>query len=354
MKFIFLVFASVFFIESANSQLSVAIVTNPRKANKENNTPKKLFIKLYTGSGMFTPGSYRPKSEASVFTSVLNTGSFRDTTVKGRANKGIGGGLRFGVGIGLVQNDFLNIGLDLEYTQGKSVHSIEYAFIDKRAYRTASDQMKYSAVTLTPHVILKALARPKFFLYNKLGVTLTLPSTLKASGYRNGESSYQIQQFYGVIDGRLYENFTYTLFTKDESNYDISYKIRPTLGLNVAFGINFRLGNKLRAFTEFFGNYSALSPYKSVENNYYKYRNITNLDSIGLHFESLEKKIQYGTIYNKYSKAGLVEYIPIDSKDLGVDGEGYEGTQQSAESKAHRVNFNMAALGINVGIVYRF
>ena len=44
----------------------------------------------------------------------------------------------------------------------------------------------------------------------------------------------------------------------------LTYKVSMGIGFNVAFGINFKLTNRLRLFTELFGNFSALKPKSSI------------------------------------------------------------------------------------------
>src|SRR5205814_510234 len=152
-----------------NEPVNEISFSNRKKDKKENDLFKKLFIKFYGGYGFFTPGSYSVSSSAG-FQWYSTDYISHDTSVKTQAERGIGAGLRLGFGIGLVQNDFLNFGIDAEYQHQNTIENSINIFVDSSNYAFAHDEMSYTAITLTPHVTFKALARPKFFLYNKLGI----------------------------------------------------------------------------------------------------------------------------------------------------------------------------------------
>jgi len=85
-------------------------------------TGSKVYIKIYGGYGLLTPGSYRLES-----TSYNTTGS--TTTGTATISKtGFGSGPKFGGGIGFIVSDFLNIGVDAEYFSGTQqwLHLLKY------------------------------------------------------------------------------------------------------------------------------------------------------------------------------------------------------------------------------------
>lgn len=330
------------------------VYMNGKKNNKSNNVVKKLFIKFYGGYGLFTPGSYSVSSVNSIgWTNPDGVG--HDSTVKTQAKRGIGSGSRFGFGIGLVKNDFLNIGLDVEYQHQNSLKNSLNTLVDDVNYSTATDEISYTAITLTPQVTFKALAKPKFFIYNKLGILLTLPFTLSTSGNSDKSSVTKLPHSSVSTQTGFYQDALLTISDKANSAYDTKYKMSLGIGLNVAFGINFRINNKLRSFGEIFGNYSALTPASSKSHSYNKQNFMIAIDTTNFHFEDPDKNINTISNQTKYTKRGAITFGSYESEDLGVDSEGYQQYKTSATGgTSHKYTINMAVLGINVGFIYRF
>jgi len=295
-----------------------------------------FFVKLYGSYGFLTPGSYSVQSTNNI-TFYDKNGDQHDTTIQSQGTKGIGGGFRFGVGIGYVLNDFLNFGIDAEYLIGaKLTNSLSSLSDSGYFYSSARDEMNYKAITLSPHIIFKALAKPKYFIYNKLGILLTLPYTLKTSG--NSLSSWTYNWQPGVVDSSFKSS------SNKNSTYAGKYKISLGIGFNVAFGVNFRVGNNLRAFGEIFGNFSALSPSSS------QVVTTTNQsDSIYRNNQlALVSNTTYSTGNTIYQKEGLTTNHLI--KDIQVPGG--RTLTYAAQDKKFTVNMNV--MGTNAGIIYRF
>lgn len=298
------------------------------KKSPQNKTLSKIYAKLYSGFGIFTPGSFR----------VNSSYPQHDTTVKIETKKGLGNGLRIGGGFGLVMNDFLNAGMDAEYHKVSWTENFLNVHTDDQNYNEKSSGMNYKIVSLTPYVIFKALAKPKYYVYNKLGILLTLPFTLGTSE----ESKYAISE---KVQNDL--NFFENVNSVTSENYKISLGV----GLNVALGINMRLSEKFRAFGEVFGNYSALSPKSSVKVSSNKTSasfTSDNSDPI------LIKQASRVTTNTTYEKGGSLPVNPIYTIKPPVNIQDYIVTDIEISTVAHQFTINMAALGINAGIIYRF
>jgi hypothetical protein len=296
----------------------------------------KLYLKLYTGYGFLTPGSYSVQS-VNNFTYYDKNGDQHDTTVQSQGSKGIGGGLRLGGGIGYVLNDFLNVGLDAEYLVGNQLsNSLTSSSDSAHFYSTTNDRMLYNAFTISPYIIFKALAKPEYFIYNKLGIVFTLPYTLHASG--NSTNSWSYNWHPGISDSSFKSS------SRGFSSYDGFYKTSLGIGFNVAFGINFRLSDKLRAFTELFGNFSPLS--SSTSN----FNTTTNqMDSLYQDNKlSVNNYNEYSTINTTYQDEGLTVSHLV--KEADVPG----GKSLTYEAQDKKFTINMNVIGINIGIIYRF
>jgi len=305
---------------------------NARRKNKEtkNKSISKLYVKLCGGYGIFTPGSFR-----------VNAVYFlQDTSVKTQGKRGLGSGQRFGGGIGLVMNDFLNIGIDAEYHKGAWKENSLNARIDDLNYEIRNSEIIYKTISLTPYVIFKALAKPNYFIYNKLGILLTLPFTLSTSLQSTHANNQNL------------ENNANTFIENLNSTTSEQYKISLSVGLNVALGLNLKVNEKFRAFVEVFGNYSALSPVSSVKIDYSK-----RFASLSFNSENNEpiivKQIAAITTNTTYEKGGSLTVNGTYRSRTFVAND-YTETDATINTLAHKFTINMAALGVNLGIIYRF
>jgi len=255
----------------------------------------KFYIKVYGGYGLITPGSYKLVSSS-------NAGGASGNTSLSKT--GLGAGIRAGGGIGVIISDFLNIGADVEYLSGSSLKS-NTAYLPPTGYSFISQtQIKYTSLSITPHVVFKALSKPDYLIYNKFGILLNLPMNLKKTEF---DSSFNNV------------NYSYS------ANKTGTYKVGLTAGLSVALGVQVRLTDKLRGFAELFGNYLVLSP--------------TNYD---------ENRTE---VLN--GKAVASDYHLIFIKD-GQTSNTSSGNSSTSTTSVYGNTFNMNAVGINIGITYRF
>lgn len=257
----------------------------------------KFYLKINGGYGLITPGSYKLASSSNAGGASGNTSL---------SKQGLGSGIRFGGGVGVIVSDFLNIGVDVDYLSGATLRSSSSTLSSVDNNYLSQTQITYTCLSITPHVIFKALSKPDYLIYNKLGVLLNLPTNLekneKDSTFVNGnpESSYG-------------------------ANRMGTYKVGLTVGLTVALGVQFRLTDKLRGYMEIFGNYLVLSP--------------TNYDE-----KSTE--IANGVVTNS-------DLHKIFVKD-GQTSYAMNGTTTNSTESVYGNTFNMNTLGINIGIAFRF
>jgi len=254
----------------------------------------KFYVKVYGGYGLITPGSYKLVSSSNA------GGASGNTTL---SKTGLGAGIRAGGGIGVIISDFLNIGADVEYLSGASLKS-NTAYLPPTGYSFISrTQITYSSLSITPHVVFKALSKPDYLIYNRFGILLNLPMNLKKTEF---DSSFSAGNTYSA-------------------NKTGTYKVGLTAGLSVALGVQVRLTDKLRGFAELFGNYLVLSP--------------TNYD---------ENRVE---LYN--GKTTNSDYHLIFIKD-GQTSNTSNGNSNTSTISVYGNTFNMNAVGINIGITYRF
>jgi hypothetical protein len=295
-------------MKSIHFSLLTAFVVLSLNAGAQEDNASKFYVKVYGGYGLITPGSYKLESY-----SVTNDGTDNISVSK----QGLGSGIRAGAGIGVIANDFLNIGVDVEYLKGSKLKSnSEYR---SGAYSNIADrQFDYTCISVTPHVIFKAISKPDYLIYNKVGILLNLPFDLNVTGSDTT-----------VSNGGAYTGKTITTGV---------YKIKLSAGLNVALGVQFTISEKLRGFGEVFGNYLVISPESYTEtwiqdnNNSGAYTKNTRTTTI--------EYIKEGTLTYSYSSK--------NNDAGGID----ETNKWNASVSTNR--FNMNAIGINIGVAYRF
>ncbi len=163
--------------------------------------------------------------------------------------RGLGDGFKAGAGISFIVNDFINLGVDFDYfssTIRKNRDSSIY-LTGIVSENDAADEYKYTErntisyqatlLSLTPHITFKAISRPKWFLYNKLGAVVTFrPNSLQ-------EDKTDVSVRMG-----------WQGFYKDSSSTTIKkyeWGIRnPAFGFMGAFGGQIKLTGNMRAFAE--------------------------------------------------------------------------------------------------------
>ena len=256
----------------------------------------KFYIKADAGYGFLTPGSY-------TLISQTFDGTVSNALV---SKKGMGNGARFGGGLGVIVSDVINIGADVEYLSGSKI-TVNGSISNPSGldyFETVS--LSYHALSVTPHVIFKAVSKPDYLIYNKLGLLLNLPMDIKTYKY---DSSFS-----NVTAGEDYVE------TRNGT-----YKIGLTAGLDVAIGVQVRLTDKLRGYAEIFGNYLVLSPKTSHEVD-----NYSNNGTPGTQITNLT-------------------YIKNGQLTSSMDGNTLTAT---ATKKGNEYNMNSA--GLKIGVSYRF
>lgn len=311
---------------------------------------KRMYLKANTGNGFFTPGSFTISTQSAFH---WFDGANHDSVKSAVGKRGLGAGLRFGLGLGYVKNDFLNIGIDVEYMRGRTIKNHLNTIISEDDHRDVNDEMRYSVLSITPHVIFKALAKPKFYLYNRLGIQMTLPFSVKTSGTVDMANRFVHSNFGFPFEGVYYTGATLTQTSTIKSAWHTEYKVAFGLGLNVAFGINYRINDKFRVFGEVFGNYTALRPLSESNGSSERFYALYQIDSTNFHYEKEDRKATLLANDITFTRSGTAA-VSFQTQDLGPDDENYLQTLTSSKATAHKFTMNMAVLGINVGIIYRF
>jgi hypothetical protein len=285
----------------------------------------KLYIKIYGSYGLASPGSYRSFDEHNIDNKVgypvLSGGV--STTQTGtnvryqHTSGGLGQGFRLGGGIGLVMSDFINLGIDADYYSSGQINALSFAYLEQGNTFITSSNITASMITILPNITFKALSKPSFYIYMRLGIGVGIP-TVKQDVVTTYNGAPIISQ-----------NFT--------------FKGSLASGYLVSLGVQKRLTPQLRAFAEAqFINFS-YSP---------KERSTTAwLEGATIGNDGGEDKVTIppkSVLADKSTSEKEIQYYDDYSADIN--------TQQQLDKPTKSVLLTMpiASLGLQIGLAYRF
>jgi hypothetical protein len=209
----------------------------------------RFLIKLYGGYGAAVGNTYNYFAEtgtsADNFVDFFNDANVNPPSPRALVKentRGLGTGPRLGIGIAYIVNDYINLGVDIDYFRS----SISRSRTDVRTFRptgpgvtpqtlaTASN-FTYDAnvVTVSPNIVFKAITRNNFYVYNRLGFTITPFYDFKRVDKTNikitGNSA-------AAKDSSIFKRYTVDL--------------KLPIGFFASFGANFKLSGRIRLFVE--------------------------------------------------------------------------------------------------------
>ncbi|HVM86757.1 MAG TPA: hypothetical protein VMT76_01125 [Puia sp.] len=279
------------FILILGFQLSICYAQSP--------ATDRFFIKIYGGYGILTPGSYKGNSTTSNYENFS------------AGKSGAGAGLHYGAGIGFVANDFLNIGIDAELLRGKLRSSTSSK--DAYTYSLFRQTINYSVTNIIPNITFKALSKPGYYIYTRVGLILAISTKVK---FTNFDSSYS--EGSGAVS-----------ITNGKENY--YFKVNA--GIQTSVGVQFNITSRLRGFGEMVGYILPASPVNSKQ----QYLNT----SYGPTFSSYTTVNNYDYTYKRYGSYSAVSTL---------NSTGGQDISSNRPSITQNINY----IGVNLGIVFRF
>ncbi|MFD2934209.1 hypothetical protein [Spirosoma flavum] len=269
-------------------------VTTSKAPRKTNATESPFYIKLYGFYSLLTPGSQ-------VSTSYSSSSTGTNTSFKNNS-KGLGAGPRAGIGVGIIVSDFINLGIDADMLFGATLTS-ENNYNGTNYTSTGNTNTTFRVLSITPNITFKALSRPTYYIYNRLGLVGGVVLDYKVS-----QSS-----LYAPTTGAS---------TKSESQYDYR-KNSLSIGYQAALGIQFRLSQSLRGFAEVVAYNQSFRPKEDI-------------------YISTSTKSGVVTKYSSISQFNNQGDYTTTKQD-GID------VNQSAS-----YNVVMNSVGLGVGLLFRF
>ena len=210
------------FYALSTSQRPAATAGAPVRANA---TEAPFYIKAYGFYSLLTPGTQINYDLSQAQSSLPN--SFKATKTS------LGAGPRAGLGVGFIVSDFINVGIDADMLFGSAIKTNTNVFSGSGT--TFSNYNIHSTTTLRvlsiiPNVTFKALSRPSFYIYNRLGLIGGVVLDYKAVAQTVETSS----------KGAVTTSENTSKYTKNSL----------ATGYQAALGVQFRLSQTIRAFAE--------------------------------------------------------------------------------------------------------
>lgn len=242
-----LLFTSVILAQTTDTT-GTSMVSIPQVVLKNES---RFFLNVHAGYafGLGSTFKFYPDNISSIKMTQVGNAAPSKSVRYSSPTKGLGQGFRFGAGVSYIVNDFINVGLDVDYFKstiyktrdssfsrtritGGPVNMDEYSYNEQ--YRTSYDA---TLLTFSPNIIFKAISKPKWYLYNKLGAVVTFRpnSTENDRLTTNTRSGWQ----------GFFRDTTTT------NNKTFEWGIRnPAFGFMGGVGAQFRLTKNIRAYSE--------------------------------------------------------------------------------------------------------
>lgn len=273
----------------------------------------KWFVRVYGSYGLPMASSFRPGDFTS--SSSTSTGARPTSTTTYKINrKGLGQGWRVGAGVGYIVNEVINLGIDVDQYWSGGLSAISELGSSGRGTITYSSTT-YTAemLTLTPNITFKAISKPGFYIYNRLGVSVGIRNELTQMQRDSTVTS-------SLVSGR-YENLY-------ENTYQ--YEGGLPIGFLASLGVQVYITNNIRFFAEVQVISIANSPKKRIltssfinGNDRFIEENTTSLR---------DREIQY---VNEYT----TEPGEVDN---------------GQPTKEIKLRIPYASIGLSAGLAYRF
>lgn len=288
----------------------------------------KFFINLHGGYafGMGSTFKYYPDDITAIKVNQVGTATPTKSVTYSSPTKGLGQGFRFGGGFSYIVNDYINIGIDVDYLKSTIYKNRDSSYnqskilsipggMDEYIY-SERNRTSYDATLLTfsPNITFKAISKPKWYLYNKLGAVVSFGpnSTEKDLLTTNTRSGWQ--------------GFYRDVATSTAKTFDWGIK-NPAFGFMGGFGVQYKITQRFRVYSE-------------------------------LQFSHIVFVVRKRTITDyKVNGMDMLNSLPISERVTDFSSS-FTNDQQSSSpntpSRAITERIPITYLGIQAGVSYRF
>lgn len=251
-KFLFILFMSVSFIVSGQLNEKLHI-------NNSDTVSPTIFIKKEArfiinvhsaySIGLGSTFKFYPDDISSIRIEQNGSNDPEKFINYSNPTKGLGDGYKFGFGVSYIVNDFINVGLDFDYFNStiKKIRDSSYHQTNRFSSPNTSNEYIYSErnsisykatlLSFTPNITFKAISRPKWFLYNKLGAIITFRPNSLQEDITNTNTSLNWQGFKKDSSSKIVKKYEWGIRN-------------PAYGFMGAFGGQFKIAERVRVFAE--------------------------------------------------------------------------------------------------------
>jgi hypothetical protein len=307
-----LLMSASFGIAQKNDSTSVDNTSIPKVVLKNES---RFFLNVHAGYafGLGSTFKFYPDNVSSIRMVQVGNAAPTKTITYSSPTKGLGQGFRFGAGISYIVNDFINLGLDLDYFKstiykyrdssfsqtkipGAPVGADEFIYYERQ--KTSYDA---TLLTLSPNITFKAISRPKWYLYNKLGAVVTF----RPNSTQNDVLTTNTQK------GQ--QGFIRDSATRNVKTFEWGIR-NPAFGFMGGVGAQFRLSQKVRFYSELQFSHIVFVVKKRTTTNF-KVNEMDMLSTLPLS----EREINFSTEFTVEQQApnpnvpsqAITERIPI-------------------------------------------
>ena len=199
--------------------------------------------------GLGSTFKFYPDDVSSIYVEQIGNNSERKTVAYSNPTKGLGDGFKYGFGVSYILNDFINLGIDFDYFRStiKKNRDSSYYFKDAVAGNGMADEYSYkerntisyeaTLLSVTPGITFKAISRPKWFLYNKLGMVITFRPNSLQEDVTNVDTRTGWQDFYMDSSSTTVKKYEWGIRN-------------PAFGFIGTFGGQVKIADKVRIYAE--------------------------------------------------------------------------------------------------------
>jgi hypothetical protein len=278
----------------------------------------KWFIRAYSSYGLPIASSYRPGNSTS---KQVAANTYENTINR----KGLGQGWHVGGGIGYILNENINLGIDVDqYWSGKitstnqsgyfNIYPISEGRVDTSFSSTFSSQrIEAKMLSVTPNITFKAISRPDFYIYNRLGITIGVRNELTQYQRDSSATSY-------IYNGRK--------TNVSENTYE--YKGGIPLGFQASLGVHIRLTQSIRFFAEAQFTHLTYSP---------------------------KKRILTQSFVNGNDRLLEEDLTPLNEREthyVDTYTKNYQKTDKDKATEQTKIRIPYTSVGLSAGLAYRF
>ena len=202
--------------------------TNTKRGTDPGNTKASeasFFLKVYGFYSLLTPGTQINYNASQ--SQVSSPNLYKPT------NTHLGAGPRAGIGVGLIVSDFINVGIDADVLFGTPLKTNNNVFVgsgSSASFYSISTTSTLNVLSVIPNITFKALSRPSFYIYNRLGLVGGL-----VLDYKDVSNALETPG-----KGATTTSVSTGTYTKNSL----------AVGYQAALGIQFRLSQAIRGFVE--------------------------------------------------------------------------------------------------------